>query len=581
MNPCWQQPRYEWKTLPWDQIQRRVFKLQRRIYRAASRHDRKAVRRLQRLMMRSRDARLLAVRRVTQDNQGKRTAGIDGKAKLNATERMQLAQQLSLSAKAKPVRRIWIDKHNGTEKRPLGIPVMADRARQALVKLALEPEWEAKFEPNSYGFRPGRGAHDAIGAIFNAIVRKPKYVLDADIAQCFDAINHQALLAKVNASPGLSRLIKGWLKAGIWQSGQWFPSSTGTPQGGVLSPLLANIALHGMETYLQAQFPAYSYSQDGKRVRVNSVQVIRYADDFVVLHPDLAVVRSAKAALAAWLAPMGLQLKPSKTRIVHTLGAMEVDTGFDFLGFHIRQFPVSRYQRPCGYKTLIKPSATAVKRHYQQLRHLVCEHRGQAQRRLIVSLNHCIRGWSRYFSTVVSKHCFSRLDNQLYQLLLGWTRRQSGKRNGHQSVTRYWGIDRGLGWTFCTPDNLCLIAHAQMPIRRHVKVRSEQSPFDGDWPYWATRRGHYPGTSARVAQLLKRQAGRCADCGLVFDAESLIEVHHLNRNRRDNQSNNLRALHRHCHDRVHNEGGQTNNGICDQDRIAEEPCEGKLSRTVL
>ena len=161
-----------------------------------------------------------------------------------------------------------------------------------------------------------------------------------------------------------------------------------------------------METYLKAQFPAYSYSHAGKRYQVTSVQVIRYADDFVVLHPDLKVVQAAKTALEQWLAKLGLTLKPSKTRIVHTLGANEVDTGFDFLGFHIRQYPVSIHQSPKGFKTLIKPSKAAIRRHYQQLRHLIKAHRGKAQRSLIVNLNHCIRGWSRYYSTVVSSSSF-------------------------------------------------------------------------------------------------------------------------------------------------------------------------------
>ncbi len=574
-------PRYEWNQLPWTRIQRQVFKLQRRIYRAAHRKDQRLVHRLQRLMMRSWYARLLAVRRVTQENRGKRTAGIDGIAKLVAKERLKLARGLTLDAKAQPVRRIWIDKRNGQEKRPLGIPVMADRARQAWVKLALEPEWEAMFEPNSYGFRPGRSAHDAISAIFNAISRKPKYVLDADIAQCFDRIDHQALLTKLKTPPGLRRLIQAWLKAGVWDQGDWYPGTTGTPQGGVLSPLLANIALHGMETYLKAQFPAYSYTQAGKHYRVTPVQVVRYADDFVVLHPDLKVVQAAKAALEQWLANLGLHLKPSKTRIVHTLGTAEVDTGFDFLGFHIRQYPVSPNQCAKGFKTLIKPSKADMRRHYQQLRHRVRHHRGHAQRSLITSLNHCIRGWSRYYSTVVSSSSFSRLDNLLRRLLLGWTQRRSSKLTQYQKVAQYWGIDRGMGWVFCTRENFCLVLHRHTPIKRHVKVKADKSPFDGDWLYWATRRGRYPGTSTKVAQLLKQQQGRCAHCGLFFEADTPIEVHHLNRNRQDNQPSNLRALHAHCHHQTHHEDPSLKRRVFDRDSFIEEPCEGKLSRTVL
>lgn len=574
-------PRYEWNQLPWTRIQRQVFKLQRRIYRAAQRKDQRLVHRLQRLMMRSWYARLLAVRRVTQENRGKRTAGIDGIAKLVAKERLKLARGITLSAKPKPVRRIWIDKRNGKEKRPLGIPVMADRARQAWVKLALEPEWEAKFEPNSYGFRPGRSAHDAIAAIFIAIVHKPKYVLDADIAQCFDRIDHQALLAKLKAPPRLRRLINCWLKAGVWDHGDWYPGTQGTPQGGVISPLLANIALDGLETYLKEQFPSRASTRGGKFRRVPSVQVIRYADDFVVLHPELRVVQAAKTATEQWLAQQGLTLKPSKTRIVHTLGAPGGDTGFDFLGFHIRQYPVSPRQNPKGYKTLIKPSKTAIRRHYQQLRYLIKAHRGKAQRSLIANLNHCIRGWSRYYSTVVSSHSFAWLDNLLQRLLLAWTRRRSDTLTGYQKMAQYWGIDRGMGWVFCTRHNFRLVLHREMPIKRHIKVRLDKSPFDGDWLYWASRRGNYPGTSTKVAQLLKQQQGRCAHCGLFFEAETPIEIHHVNRDRQQNQPGNLRALHSHCHHQVHREETSLTTVSMTKTRFTEEPCEGKLSRTVL
>jgi RNA-directed DNA polymerase len=224
-----------WNTIPWKKIERTVFKLQKRIYQASSRGDVKTVRNLQRLLMKGRSAKLLAVRKVTQDNQGKRTAGVDGVKSLTPNQRLALAETLTLGRKAKPVRRVWIPKAGTDEKRPLGIPTIADRAGQALAKLALEPEWEARFEPNSYGFRPGRSCHDAIEAIFTAISHKAKYVLDADIAKCFDRINHEALLQKIDTSPSLRRQLKAWLEAGVLDGKELFPTEEGTMQGGNIS----------------------------------------------------------------------------------------------------------------------------------------------------------------------------------------------------------------------------------------------------------------------------------------------------------------------------------------------------------
>lgn len=233
----------DWRMLPWSEIERNIYRLQQRIYQAASRGDVKRVHNLQRLILSSYSARLLAVRRVTQDNRGKRTPGVDGVASLTPSERLILAQDLRhLNTTPALVRRTYIDKPGSDEKRPLGIPTMADRARQALLKLALEPEWEAKFEPNSYGFRPGRCAHDAIEAIFNFIRLKPKYVLDADIEKCFDQISHSALLDKLQAIQPITRLIRGWLKAGIMDGDKRLFPEAGTPQGSVISPLLANVA---------------------------------------------------------------------------------------------------------------------------------------------------------------------------------------------------------------------------------------------------------------------------------------------------------------------------------------------------
>ncbi len=276
---------YRWELLDWETIERQVFKLQKRIYQASQRGDVKTVHSLQKLLMNSWSAKCLAVRRVTQDNQGKKTAGVDGVKSLSPKQRMHLVNTLKLEPKARPVRRVWIPKPGTQEKRGLGIPVMYDRALQALVKLALEPEWEAKFEPNSYGFRPGRSCHDAIQAIYSCINKKDKYALDADIAKCFDRINHQALLDKLMTTPTVRRIIKAWLKAGVMEGETLFPTEEGAPQGSVVSPLLANVALHGLETAIRAAFPA-SKTVKGKTTDNWKPNVIRYADDVRHLTQD-------------------------------------------------------------------------------------------------------------------------------------------------------------------------------------------------------------------------------------------------------------------------------------------------------
>lgn len=264
----------EWKNLNWRKLERVVFKLQKRIYKASSRGDVKTVRRLQKTLIKSWAAKALAVRKVSQDNQGKKTAGIDGIKSLNPAQRLKLAENLRITGKSKPTRRVWIPKPKTDEKRPLGIPTMYDRALQTLVKLALEPEWEAFFEPNSYGFRPGRSCHDAIEQLFLELKGCTKYILDADIAKCFDRINHQELLKKLNTYPTLRHQIKAWLKSGVMDNGVFEETETGTPQGGVISPLLANIALHGMEEHIRkvAGRPSKKNGQP---------HLVRYADDLV------------------------------------------------------------------------------------------------------------------------------------------------------------------------------------------------------------------------------------------------------------------------------------------------------------
>lgn len=327
----------EWNKLNWKKIQQSVFKLQKRIYKASLSGNTKEVRKLQKTMTRSWNAKLLATRQVTQDNTGKRTAGIDGVKSVAPNDRLELAQKLNLKQRPLPARRIYIPKPGKDEKRPLSIPAMRDRALQALVKLALEPEWEARFEPNSYGFRPGRSTHDAIATIYNSIKQKDKFVLDADISKCFERIDHSYLIKKLGTYPTLARLIKSWLKAGWVFRGFREESTEGTPQGGVISPLLANVALHGMENRLKQfaeSLPIKGLSKSSKR---DSLSFVRYADDFVVIHESQDVISRSKEIISDWLKEVGLELSEAKTRTSHTLSPIgENKAGFDFLGFNIR-----------------------------------------------------------------------------------------------------------------------------------------------------------------------------------------------------------------------------------------------------
>ncbi|WP_233221152.1 reverse transcriptase domain-containing protein [Chlorogloea sp. CCALA 695] len=314
-----------WRSINWRQVERYVFKLQKRIYAASRCGDAKRVRKLQKTLMRSWSNRVLAVRRVTVENQGKKTAGVDGVKSLPPEARLDLAKRLRPTGKSMPTRRVWIPKPGKEEKRPLGIPTMYDRALQAVIKAVIEPEWEAIFEPSSYGFRPGRSCHDAVAHIKLAIKSKAKFVLDADISRCFDCINHEALLQKLNMKGKVRQQIKAWLKSGVIDKGVFTATSDGTPQGGVISPLLANIALHGLENKIKEFAESLDMKrsvigrQMPKRDKRKSLTFIRYADDFVLLHQDKSVVTRCREIISEWLLGTGLQLKPEKTRLTHTL----------------------------------------------------------------------------------------------------------------------------------------------------------------------------------------------------------------------------------------------------------------------
>lgn len=305
---------------------------------------------------------------------------------------------------------------------------MDDRVLQCLVKLALEPQWEAKFEGNSYGFRPAMSCHDGIEAIFKSIRQTPKFVLDADITGCFDNINHEKLLQKLESYPQLNRQIKTWLKRGYVDNNSWFPSNEGTPQGGVISPLLANIALHGMEIEIKK----YARTLKGsKKDNEDSLSLIRYADDFVIIHKDLEIVLQCKIIIESWLKDIGLELKPSKTKISHTLNEYMGNVGFDFLGFNIRQYPVgkchsgkSSHRKLLGFKTIIKPSKNKVKLHIKKIADILRSHKSAPQSAVIKQLNPVIKGWSNYYKTVCSKETFSECDHIIYQQLKRWSERR-------------------------------------------------------------------------------------------------------------------------------------------------------------
>lgn len=547
-----------WKAIPWRKLEQHVFRIQKRIYRASQQGKTRTVQKLQKLLMKSEAARLLAVRRVTQDNQGKKTAGVDGVKSVQPAQRLVMAKLIHPNQwkrhKTRPVRRVWIPKPGKDTFRPLGIPVLLERAQQALVKSALEPEWEARFEGNSYGFRPGRSAHDAIVAIWNALRYKAKFVLDADISGCFDAINQEELLKKLKTFPQMRQIIKAWLKAGVIDNDVFTPTEAGTPQGGVISPLLANIALHGMETAIT----------EGMKYREIKPILVRYADDFVILHPDKEVLERATQKITDWLKHMGLVLNPKKTRVTHTLNPYEGNVGFDFLGYTVRQFYVGKTHtgkdtkgQPLGYKTINKPSKKAIKTHIQKTNHLLKKLKSAPQKAVVGKLNPVIKGWCNYHKVVCAKKVFHRCDSHLYMQLMEWGRKRHHNKGKTWIYQRYWHREDGKRWVFAAPVQteegmglLKLRRHNQTAIQRHSKVRGTASPYDGNLGYWSQRLKHHPLMDSTRAKLLQIQKGMCPRCGLYFQDEDVLEIDHsipLALGGKDTITNKW-VYHRHCHD---------------------------------
>jgi RNA-directed DNA polymerase len=500
---------FDWRQVDWRRAERNVRRLRQRIFTASKAGDLRRVRRLQKLMLRSRSNTLVSVRRVTERNAGRLTAGVDGEVVLTPEAKTELVLRVQDSRepfKALPVRRVFIPKPGGKKKRPLGIPVILDRCHQARVLNALEPEWEARFEPKSYGFRPGRGCHDAIAAIFQVAKQNPRrlWVLDADLAGAFDRIGHDHILAMIGAFPARG-MVRAWLKAGVVENGRLSRTEEGTPQGGVASPLLLNIALHEMETAAGARYGADHHAMKGSPV------LIRYADDFVVHCHTRQQALEVKARLAAWLAPRGLAFNEDKTKVV------SLSEGYAFLGFNVRRY---------GRKLLIKPSKTAIRRIRRRLRDELRSLRGSNAQAVIKRLNPIIRGWAAYYRTQVSAVAFGKLDYYLWRLTWKWAIRSHANKPTSWVFARYFGKfnkARQDRWVFGDrASGAFMHRFAWTNIVRHPIVKHAASPDDPALAdYWAWRRQKATLPINRTALWLHRQQdGCCAICKATLLAAS-------------------------------------------------------------
>lgn len=492
----------QWKTIDWKKAEQEVNRLQVRIVKATQEKKWNTVKRLQYLLTHSFHAKALAVRRVT-TNKGKKTAGVDGE--IWSTPAMKMRAVLSLTDKnykAKPLRRVYIEKKDKKKKRPLGIPTMYDRAMQALYALGLEPVAETTADTKSFGFRKGRCCQDACEYIFTALSRKvsPEWVLEGDIKGCFDNISHEWLVENI---PMDKSVLKQFLKAGFIFKGELFPTEDGTPQGGVISPILANMALDGMQKVLSDRFHTNRLGKVDLRFKnAHKVNLVRYADDFVVSVTE-EIALEAKELIKDFLKTRGLELSDEKTVVTH------INDGFDMLGWTFRKFKG---------KLIVKPSKKSVQTIVRNLSDTILK-RGKAwnQDVLIMKLNQQIRGWTNYHQSVCANEAFAHLDYILYELLWRWAKRRHPKKGQWWISTKYWHRRGNQNWVFST-DTKELIRVDHTPIVRHTKVREAANPFL-DTEYFKQRKFNQgmKKLTGRFKLIWKNQGGCCYHCGMPLD----------------------------------------------------------------
>ncbi len=444
-----------WTSIDWKHAQAIVNNIQARIVKAVKAGDKKKVRSLQRLLVRSTAAKMLAVKRVT-SNRGKKTPGVDGIVWKSPKRKLKEAFRLNRrDYKPQPLRRKYIPKANGKQ-RPLGIPTMKDRAEQALEQMALDPVSECRADGMSNGFRKFRSTHDAIAACFNSLRLKgsPIWIFEGDISGCFDNFDHTWM---INNIPTNKRKMKKWLKSGFMENSSFTPTRKGTPQGGIISPTLANMTLDGMEPLLRQQFS-----------RKHKIHFIRYADDFIITGATREILENeVKPMIIEFLKDRGLTLSESKTRISH------INDGFDFLGFNVRKYKG---------KLLIKPTKSKIKTFMCKIKHVIRINYSAKTSSLIKKLNRIIRGWGYYYRFVNSKKIFAYADFRIWRMLWQWARRRHPKKGLKWIKRKYFQHIQTRNWIFKEKtDKTSLFYLSSILIRRYIKIRKEANPYDVKW----------------------------------------------------------------------------------------------------